>query len=107
MPWAILAAIRVVAFGASPQQADAIANQMTPTEKIFLRPRRSPRDPPRSRKAASVKAYPVTTHCSVPRPLWKDFPILGSAMPTTVESSIAMPEPRTAAARTQRPRLVP
>ena len=33
-------------------------------------------------------------------------PIAGSAMPTTVESSVAMPEPSTAAAMTQRPRAL-
>ena len=31
----------------------------------------------------------------------------GSAMPTTVASRLAMPEPRTVAAMTQRPRAVP
>jgi hypothetical protein len=107
MPCRTLAAIKVVAFGANPQQAEAMANQTTPTEKTFFLPRRSPSDPPSRRKAASVKAYPVTTHCRVPSPLWKVRPILGSAMPTTVESSRAMPEPRTAAATTHRPRPVP
>src|SRR5215469_14048429 len=36
-------------------------------------------------------------------PTWKSFAIAGSAMPTTVASSDAMPDPSTVAARTQRP----
>ena len=38
MPWTTRATISSVAFGATPQQADATANQTTPTEKIRLRP---------------------------------------------------------------------
>ena len=34
---------------------------------------------------------------------WKSLPIAGSAMPTTVASSAAMPDPSTVAASTQRP----
>ena len=49
----------------------------------------------------------MTTHCSVPTPLWKCRPMEGSAMPTTVASREAMPEPSTVAAMTQRPWLVP
>src|ERR1700722_5594799 len=37
---------------------------------------------------------------------WKSRPIAGSAMPTTVASSAAMPDPRTVAASTQRPLLL-
>ena len=36
-------------------------------------------------------------------PAWKSRPMAGSAMPTTVASSAAMPEPSTVAATTQRP----
>ena len=39
-------------------------------------------------------------------PAWKSRPMAGSAMPTTVASSAAMPEPSTVAATTQRPRAV-
>ncbi len=54
-----------------PQTAEATANQTIPMEKIRLRPKRSPSEPPRRRNAASVSEYPVTTHCSVPTPPWK------------------------------------
>ncbi len=57
--------MRVVELGAMPQQADATANQITPTMKIFFRPDRSPSDPPSRMKAARVTEYPVTTHCNV------------------------------------------
>ena len=39
-------------------------------------------------------------------PAWKSRPMAGRAMPTTVASSAAMPEPSTVAATTQRPRAV-
>ena len=39
-------------------------------------------------------------------PAWKSRPMAGSAMPTTVASSAAMPEPSTVAVTTQRPRAV-
>lgn len=38
---------------------------------------------------------------------WKSRPIAGSAMPTTVASSAAMPDPSTVAVSTQRPTLLP
>ena len=102
-PWSTRAPMSSPALGARPQRAEATANQTTPIEKIRLRPKRSPSEPPRSRKAARVSAYPVTTHCRVPTPPWKSRPMEGSAMPTTVESSMAMPEPSTVAATTHRP----
>src|SRR5258707_12490424 len=40
-------------------------------------------------------------------PTRKSRAMAGSAMPTTVASSAARPEPRAVAARTQRPRAVP
>ena len=39
-------------------------------------------------------------------PALKSRPMAGRAMPTTVASSAAMPEPSTVAATTQRPRAV-
>ena len=41
-------------FGARPQRAEATANQAIPMENTRLRPKRSPSDPPSSKKAASV-----------------------------------------------------
>jgi hypothetical protein len=37
---------------------------------------------------------------------WKSRPIAGSAMPTTVASSAAIPEPSTVAVSTQRPAVL-
>ena len=102
-PWTTRAATSRPVPGAKPQAAEASANQIVPIRKMRRRPNWSPSEPPRRRKAASVSRYPVTTHCSEPTPPWKLRLIDGSAMPTTVESSMAMPEPSTVAAMTQRP----
>ena len=47
--------------------------------------------------------YASTTHCTLFTPVWKSRPMAGSAIPTTVASRAAMPEPSTVAASTQRP----
>src|SRR6476646_6557100 len=47
------------------------------------------------------------THSSPANPLSRSLPMLGRATFTTVASSDAMPDPRTVAARTHRPRAVP
>lgn len=107
MPWSTRAAIRVAPLGANPHPAEARANQITPIEKMRRRPSRSPSDPPSRRKAARVKAYPVMTHCNVPSSAWNERPMEGSAIPTTVLSRVAMPDPRTDAAMTHRAREVP
>ena len=49
----------------------------------------------------------MTTHCSCAIDASRSSPMLRSAMLTTVPSSIAIPEPRTAAASTHRPCGVP
>jgi len=53
-PWSTRAAISTPAFGANPQQTEATSNQTTPMKNMRLRPRRSPSEPPRRRKAARV-----------------------------------------------------
>jgi hypothetical protein len=53
-----------------------------------------------------VSVYASTTHWTLVTPAWKFRPMAGSAMPTTVASSAAMPEPSTVAATTQRPRAL-
>ena len=50
--------------------------------------------------------YPVTTHWRVESGAWNWRPMLGRAMPTTVPSMAAMPEPSTVAAITHRPPAV-
>ena len=53
-PWTTRATTSSPALGAKPQAAEATANQAMPMEKMRRRPKRSPSEPPRSRKAASV-----------------------------------------------------
>ena len=50
--------------------------------------------------------YASTTHWTLVTPVWKSRPMAGSAMPTTVASRAAMPEPSTVAATTHRPRAL-
>ncbi len=45
----------------------------------------------------------MTTHWSGPSPLWKSLPMVGRAIPTTVASIIATPDPRVVAATTHLP----
>ncbi len=45
----------------------------------------------------------MTTHCKVPNEAWKSRPMVGRAMPITVASMAAMPDPSTVAAITHRP----
>ncbi len=45
-PWSARAAMRIPAFGASPQSSEAAANQTTPTTNTRRRPYRSPSAPP-------------------------------------------------------------
>ena len=56
---------------------------------------------PATRRAAATRpgsgCTPSTTHCRLATPTWKSRPIGGSAMPTTVASRAAMPEPSTVA----------
>ena len=103
MPCTARAAINTSMFGAAAQASDAIANQATPSSKIRRRPMRSPSVPPSSRNAARVNVYAATTHCRLSTPALKSLPMCGSAMPTTVASSEATPEPRIVAVSTQRP----
>jgi len=58
-------------------------------------------------RVASVSVYPVTTHCSDPNYEWNSRPMVGSAIPTTVASMAAMPDPSTVATMTQRAAAVP
>ena len=54
MPCTARATISIGAFRATPQMADATANQTTPIRKIFLRPYLSPSPPAYSSRPASV-----------------------------------------------------
>ena len=89
--------------GARAHAADANVNQATPTANIRRRPNRSPNEPPTSSRAARARVYPFTTHWSWATRAWNSRPMVGRAMPTTVASTDAMPDPSTVAATTQRP----
>ncbi len=102
-PWRTRSTMRALDPGAREQAAEARANHATPTMNTRRRPKRSPSDPPSRSNDERVRVYPVTTHCRVPRVAWKSRPIVGRAMPMTVASMAAMPDPRTVAAMTHRP----
>ncbi len=63
-----------------------------------------------SRRAAAARPGSACTRrpptAALATPAWKSRPMAGSAMPTTVASRAAMPEPSTVAATTQRPRAL-
>src|SRR3954453_18395335 len=90
-----------------PHSAEATANQATPTMNTRLRPRWSPSEPPTRISEASASREALTTHCSWGTVAPSSSPMLRSAMFTTVPSSIAIPEPSTAAVSTHRPCGVP
>jgi hypothetical protein len=56
MPWNARAAFSTPIVGAQAHSADATANHTTPTRNTLRRPNRSPKEPPSSRNAASVRA---------------------------------------------------
>jgi hypothetical protein len=102
-PCSIRAPTSTGRFGARPHSSDAEANQATPTMKTRRRPYRSPSAPPSRIRLASVSVYPLTVHCRPDSAAPRSAPIAGNATLTTVASSIARPEPSTAANSTQRP----
>ncbi len=87
---------------ASAQPIEAAPKSATPIAKMRRLPKRSPKAPPTSNSAASIRAYDSTTHCASKAVAWKSRWIAGSATLTTVPSTKAMPEPRIAATSTQR-----
>ena len=60
--------ITQVVSGKRALPSDPAQKMTTPPSMIFLRPSRSPKVPPASMKAAKVRAYPFTTHCSEATP---------------------------------------
>ena len=103
IPCRTRAAIRVVLSGATPQSTDAAANQTTPITNTRRRPSRSPSAPPSRIRLASIRRYPLVIHCSCANEASRSLPIVFRATLTTVPSSIAIPEPSTAASTTPRP----
>ncbi len=103
IPCNALAAMSVPAFGAIPHSSEAAANHTTPTTKVLRRPYRSPSEPPSRISPASVSMYALTVHWSAARSASRSRPMRGRATLTTVESSIAMLEPRTVVSRIHLP----
>ena len=106
-PWSTLVTMSTVGPGAAAQAADATVNHTTPTTNTRRRPKWSPSEPPSSRRAANDRVYPVTTHWRVPSGAWNWRPMVGRAIPTTVASIEAMPDPSTVAPITHRPAADP
>jgi hypothetical protein len=102
-PCSARAAISVPASGASPHSREAVANHTTPTTNTLRRPNRSPSAPPSRISPASVTMYALTVHWRAARSASRSRPMRGRATLTTVESSMAMPEPRTVVSRIHRP----
>ena len=91
-----------VVSGASPHQTEARAKSRTPVEKMRLRPRRSPSEPPTRISAASMSAYDSMIHCASATLARSSLCSTGSTTLTTVPSMNVMLEPRIAAASTHR-----
>jgi hypothetical protein len=89
--------------GAKPHTTDALAKMITPNRKLFLRPYRSPKDPPKSNSEDNDKAYASTIHCSDAPDAWNADCKAGSATLMTVPSMNAMLEPKIAAVSTHAP----
>jgi hypothetical protein len=65
-PWSARATTRTPKLGAKPPTADATANPVRPRTNTRLRPRRSPRRPPTSRRLPKDRAYAVMIHWRAP-----------------------------------------
>jgi hypothetical protein len=74
----------------SPQPRDANVKIAKPARNIFLRPYRSPRMPPVSRRDANARTYPSMIHWRSETVASSLLVIVGRAMLTTVLSSIAI-----------------
>jgi hypothetical protein len=106
IPCKARAMIRCRMSGATPHQADAVANRNTPTVNTRRRPYKSPAAPPSRISAARKSAYDSTTHCASATVAFSARWILGKATLTTVPSIKARLEPRMVAVRTHPGRVV-
>jgi hypothetical protein len=97
MPSSARAATSSSMDGATTQRADATANHSAPMTKIRRRPMVTERNGKEDQRRASVTVYPVMVHCNPSNRACRSFPTAGNAMLTTVTSSDAMADPRTAA----------
>ncbi len=89
-PWATRAATSISKLPAAPPTTDAAAKPIRPVMKVVRRPNRSPSRPPSSSRLPNAKAYPVMTHCRLPSLKPRSCCASGSAMFTTVASSVTM-----------------
>jgi hypothetical protein len=86
-PWIARATISHASDCANPPASDANENTISPIMNMRLRPSRSARRPPSSRKPPNVSVYAFTTHVRLSREKCKCAPIEGSAT-LTIEASI-------------------
>src|SRR5713101_781085 len=93
-PCTVRAAIRTALEPASPHTSDAAVKTARPVMKISLRPSRSAKRPPSSRKPPKVIVYAVITHCRPLEEKWSAREIDGSATVTSSSdlSPISDPE---------------
>ncbi len=89
-PCTVRAAMSTALEPASPHTSDAAVKTATPVMKIILRPRRSAKRPPSSRKPPKVIVYAVITHCSPLAEKWSAREIDGSATVTIDTSRTVM-----------------
>nr|WP_207222520.1 hypothetical protein [Herbihabitans rhizosphaerae] len=87
-PWIARDTISQVAFGAMPQATDASVNTATPMPKIVRRPSRSDTEPAGSSSAANASVYALIVHWVLFSDVPNSRPISGSAIATTLMSSV-------------------
>ena len=75
---------------ASALAAEASVKIVMPARNTVRRPKRSPRATAMSMKAAKLRVYALTTHCSSSMEAPRSLEITGSALVTTRLSSVAM-----------------
>ena len=73
-------------------------NTARPTSRTRRRPRRSATDPAVSSSPPNVSEYAPMTHCSAAVPLPRSRPIVGSAIDSSVLSTISTKKARQSAA---------
>jgi hypothetical protein len=99
--------IRERGSAASAQDKEPTVKMVMPAAKRRLRPKRSPRDPAVSKRAASVRAYASITHWRSESDAPSDCAMSGSATFTMVTSSSSMKTPVQTAVRVHHFRSIP
>jgi hypothetical protein len=83
--------------GARPHATEASTNNTMPPPKARLAPSRSDSDPAVSSRAANIRVYPSTTHCSLATPPPRSCRMVGRVTLTTTASRVMVKKPSSAA----------